>query len=220
LGVTSTVLLLLAVAGAGSQTVVSSLSPTVGSLAGGTRLVITGQGFSRDRFTGGNLVYVGSYPCTVLNHKTSDTLVSRTCSSSIGCCGWAARLTVPCPLQITCVTSAAAGPGSHSVSVVVDGVSQTTRCCYTYSTEFTPSKATTAAQVAGSACAVCAEHATASHAVCLEHKTAVRLYHTGDKLGFTAAVLPPVACSAACCMATCWPGRRQTKYHWVQQLEA
>lgn len=77
-GVASTVLLLLAVAGAGAQTVITSISPTVGSLAGGTRLVITGSGFSKDRFTGGNLVYVGSYLCSVLNHKTSDTLVSST----------------------------------------------------------------------------------------------------------------------------------------------
>lgn len=43
------------------------------------RLVITGSGFSKDKFAGGNAVYVGSYPCTVLNHKTTDTLVRGLC---------------------------------------------------------------------------------------------------------------------------------------------
>lgn len=40
------------------------------------RVAIVGSGFSRDRFTGGNTVYFGKGVCTVLNHKTSDTLVS------------------------------------------------------------------------------------------------------------------------------------------------
>lgn len=44
------------------------------------------------------------------------------------------------PLQITCITSASLGPGTHSVTVVVDGVQQATRCCYTYSTDYTPSE--------------------------------------------------------------------------------
>jgi hypothetical protein len=40
------------------------------------RVAISGSGFSRDRFIGGNTVYFGKSVCTVLNHKTSDTLVS------------------------------------------------------------------------------------------------------------------------------------------------
>lgn len=40
------------------------------------RVAISGSGFSRDRFTGGNTVYFGKSVCTVLNNKTSDTLVS------------------------------------------------------------------------------------------------------------------------------------------------
>jgi hypothetical protein len=42
-------------------------------------------------------------------------------------------------LQITCVSSAAGPPGSYSVTVVVDGAAQATRCCYTYSMDYTPS---------------------------------------------------------------------------------
>jgi hypothetical protein len=72
-------------------------------------------------------------------------------------------------LQITCLTSAAAGYGSPGVTVVVVGVSQAPRCCYTYSTEFNSSKATAPAQVAGSARAECAGHGIELRAVWLEH---------------------------------------------------
>lgn len=65
---------------ADAQPMISGLSPAAGSLAGGTRLVISGSGFSRDPYTGGNIVYVGTYPCRVLTHKTSDSLVSA-CST-------------------------------------------------------------------------------------------------------------------------------------------
>lgn len=40
------------------------------------RVAISGSGFSRDRFAGGNTVYFGKSVCTVLNHRTSDTLVN------------------------------------------------------------------------------------------------------------------------------------------------
>lgn len=85
-------LLLLLVAihttAADAQPSISGLSPAIGSLAGGTRLVISGSGFSRDPYTGGNIVYVGAYPCRVLNHKTTDTLVTvpaAQCSPVRGC---------------------------------------------------------------------------------------------------------------------------------------
>lgn len=79
--------------------VISSISPSQGSLAGGTRLQITGSGFSADRFSGvGNIVQVGKYPCQVLNHKTTDTLVSTyqpasTCHTSI-CISSFANMTI------------------------------------------------------------------------------------------------------------------------------
>lgn len=62
-------------AAAAAQLLHSSL--TVAVVYGCCRLVITGSGFSQDKFAGGNVVYVGSQPCTVLNHKTSDTLVRK-----------------------------------------------------------------------------------------------------------------------------------------------
>ncbi|KXZ47880.1 hypothetical protein GPECTOR_32g493 [Gonium pectorale] len=34
-----------------------------------------GAGFSADRYGGSNVVFIGPYPCTVVNHLTSDTLV-------------------------------------------------------------------------------------------------------------------------------------------------
>ncbi|KXZ47884.1 hypothetical protein GPECTOR_32g497 [Gonium pectorale] len=34
-----------------------------------------GAGFSADRYNGSNVVFIGPYPCTVVNHLTSDTLV-------------------------------------------------------------------------------------------------------------------------------------------------
>jgi hypothetical protein len=41
------------------------------------RIRIYGTDFSQDRFTGGNVVYVGPYPCTVVNHRTSTTVVGN-----------------------------------------------------------------------------------------------------------------------------------------------
>ncbi|GFH28721.1 uncharacterized protein HaLaN_27260, partial [Haematococcus lacustris] len=47
-----------------AQVNIQSIQPTIGSLGGSTRLQITGTGFSTDRFAGGNVVYVGPYPCS------------------------------------------------------------------------------------------------------------------------------------------------------------
>lgn len=38
-------------------------------------LEIRGSGFSQDRLTGENIVYVGPFPCNVIDHYTTDTLV-------------------------------------------------------------------------------------------------------------------------------------------------
>lgn len=41
------------------------------------RMVIQGSGFSEDRYTGSNVVFIGTYPCTVINHLTSDSVASN-----------------------------------------------------------------------------------------------------------------------------------------------
>ncbi|KAL6747058.1 hypothetical protein V8C86DRAFT_3034101 [Haematococcus lacustris] len=96
-----------------AQVNIQSIQPTIGSLGGSTRLQITGTGFSTDRFAGGNVVYVGPYPCSVIPHLSSNSLV-------------------------TCETSPGAS-GNYPVTVLVDGRSSDTECCFSYSSEFTPS---------------------------------------------------------------------------------
>ncbi|GFH23935.1 uncharacterized protein HaLaN_21635, partial [Haematococcus lacustris] len=97
-----------------AQVNIQSIQPTIGSLGGSTscRLQITGTGFSTDRFAGGNVVYVGPYPCSVIPHLSSNSLV-------------------------TCETSPGAS-GNYPVTVLVDGRSSDTECCFSYSSEFTP----------------------------------------------------------------------------------
>ena len=41
------------------------VSPRRGSLAGGTRLTVYGNGFLTDAYSFVNLVYIGDLPCTV-----------------------------------------------------------------------------------------------------------------------------------------------------------
>ena len=54
---------------------ISSAGPRYLSRAGGTRLFIRGSGFSVDRYQGANAVFVGKYPCNVIDHLTSETTV-------------------------------------------------------------------------------------------------------------------------------------------------
>ena len=78
------------------------------------RLVIQGVGFSADRYTGGNVVTVGPYPCNVINHLTTDSLI--TCETTPG------------------------NFGTYVVTVVVDGTYSASSCCFSYDRSRTPSK--------------------------------------------------------------------------------
>ena len=54
--------------------------PALGALCAlRRRLSIYGSGFSVDRYSGTNVVLIGSYPCNIINHLTSDTVVSAVC---------------------------------------------------------------------------------------------------------------------------------------------
>ena len=44
---------------------VDRISPHRGSLEGGTKVLVRGEGFSTDSYTGANLVFIGNYPCIV-----------------------------------------------------------------------------------------------------------------------------------------------------------
>ena len=44
---------------------VDRISPHRGSLEGGTKVLIRGEGFSTDSYSGANLVFIGNYPCIV-----------------------------------------------------------------------------------------------------------------------------------------------------------
>ncbi|KAG1654571.1 hypothetical protein FOA52_009012 [Chlamydomonas sp. UWO 241] len=95
-----------------AQTVAAISPSTRGSKAGGFRLTLTGSNFSADPYTGSNTVYVGPYPCSVIDHLTTDR-------------------------SITCDT----GPGddgTYNVSVVVDGATTATACCFSYEDSLTP----------------------------------------------------------------------------------
>ncbi|KAG2448780.1 hypothetical protein HYH02_006132 [Chlamydomonas schloesseri] len=77
-------------------------------------MVIQGSGFSEDRYNGSNVVFIGTYPCTVINHLTSDS-------------------------TITCITSPAPLEGKYYITVVVDGLETATyRKQYSYAMDYTP----------------------------------------------------------------------------------
>ena len=44
---------------------VTQISPRYGSLEGGTKVLVRGEGFSTDSYSGANLVFIGNYPCIV-----------------------------------------------------------------------------------------------------------------------------------------------------------
>ena len=44
---------------------VDRISPRVGSLEGGTKVLVRGEGFSTDSYSGANLVFIGEHPCIV-----------------------------------------------------------------------------------------------------------------------------------------------------------
>eukprot|EP00955_Chlamydomonas_euryale_P053374 355488-Chlamydomonas_euryale.AAC.1 len=70
------------------------------------RLTITGSGFSSDAYTGGNAVFVGPYPCSVIDHLST-------------------------PYRIVCETSRG-DDGAYNVTVAVDGRSAASACCFNY----------------------------------------------------------------------------------------
>ncbi|KAG2432951.1 hypothetical protein HXX76_008679 [Chlamydomonas incerta] len=77
-------------------------------------MVIQGSGFSEDRYNGSNVVFIGTYPCTVINHLTSDSV-------------------------ITCLTSPAPLEGNYDITVVVDGIDSVTYGKqYSYDLDYTP----------------------------------------------------------------------------------
>ena len=44
---------------------VDRISPHFGSLEGGTKVLVIGEGFSTDSYSGANLVFLGEHPCIV-----------------------------------------------------------------------------------------------------------------------------------------------------------
>ncbi|GAX81120.1 hypothetical protein CEUSTIGMA_g8554.t1 [Chlamydomonas eustigma] len=95
-----------------SQVQISSFTPGQGSLGGGVIVTILGVGFSTDTYLGSNVVLIGPYQCNVINHLTSDTV-------------------------ITCETVAGSA-GAYSLTVLVDGTSSDNQCCFSYSDSLTP----------------------------------------------------------------------------------
>lgn len=83
---------------------ITSVAPSYGSLEGGTRIVIKGEGFSTNYAAGGNKVLIGDAEC-----KTVE-------SSGFGAC------TVLCSNlnQIVCDTTAATAE-IHNIKITVDG---------------------------------------------------------------------------------------------------
>ena len=78
-----------------------------------TRLTISGIGFSSDQYLGGNVVYIGPYPCTLVPHQCTTTV-------------------------ITCTTTPGAF-GTYPVVVVVDGRSTTKGGFFNYDPAYTSS---------------------------------------------------------------------------------
>jgi hypothetical protein len=62
------------------------------------RLKIYGSGFSLDKFTGGNVVYVGPFPCPVVDHLSSGSVVGSNCLWSL--------TSTDCFLGLSCSTIA------------------------------------------------------------------------------------------------------------------
>jgi hypothetical protein len=42
------------------------------------RITITGSGFSTDKYTGSNVVYIGALSCNVVGHMSGESIVSET----------------------------------------------------------------------------------------------------------------------------------------------
>ncbi|GIM05164.1 hypothetical protein Vretimale_9612, partial [Volvox reticuliferus] len=97
--------------GAISQPVVNSIEPALGSLAGGTRLVIYGSNFG-DMYTTSIIVYVGPYPCDIISHYSSNEV-------------------------LTCETSPGSG-GTYPVYVLVGNYDPVVFGSFTYSSDMTP----------------------------------------------------------------------------------
>eukprot|EP00798_Chlamydomonas_sp_ICE-L_P018970 gene18969-25545_t len=55
---------------------VTGVTPNTGSAGGGTTVLISGTGFSQDRYLGANQVFVGPYPCAVNTHLSSDSVIA------------------------------------------------------------------------------------------------------------------------------------------------
>ena len=68
------------------QVYISAVNPTQGSLAGGTRLVIRGSGFSSNTNSAGNVVFIGStYICDPIPlHSTVNQIICKTRSALFG----------------------------------------------------------------------------------------------------------------------------------------
>lgn len=95
------------------QVYITGVNPSQGSLAGGTRLVIRGSGFSANTNSAGNAVFVGSrYFCDPIPlHSTVNQIICKTRSALEGYYRYSDALwTLP-----------------QNISVIVDG-SQTSSC--------------------------------------------------------------------------------------------
>ncbi|GFH21120.1 uncharacterized protein HaLaN_18360, partial [Haematococcus lacustris] len=110
---------------------ITSLRPWGGSIAGGTRLEISGS--FPDAMSGALAVFVGPYACEIVHHYSSELEIV---------CETAAGLQGSYPVSIVCETAAGL-QGSYPVSVVgydTDGYPvQDTQCCFTYAPGLTPS---------------------------------------------------------------------------------
>lgn len=60
-----------------SAPVITSISPTIGGVSGGTLLYIYGSGFSTDQYMGGNAVFIGDTPCDVISYYSNTQQVSE-----------------------------------------------------------------------------------------------------------------------------------------------
>ncbi|GFR40479.1 hypothetical protein Agub_g1046, partial [Astrephomene gubernaculifera] len=97
--------------GSQGQTILNSIKPTIGSLAGGTRISIYGTGFG-DMYTSSRVVFIGPYPCSIISHLSSSSVL--TCETAPGLAG------------------------TYFLTISVDGADPTSYWGYTYYNDITP----------------------------------------------------------------------------------
>jgi hypothetical protein len=129
------------------QVYISGVNPTQGSLAGGTRLVVRGSGFSSNTNAAGNVVFIGTnYRCDPIPlHSTVNQIICKTRSALTGYYSNPPTLWT-LPQNITVVVDGS----QNSICVPASGQ----RCTFTFTTTWYE-QLQTLAQMKPSTCMTC-----------------------------------------------------------------